>query len=43
VPMDFVAVRDRFGQSGEPEELYQAYGLTAEKIKEACLGVLRRK
>jgi transketolase len=43
VPMELVGVRDSFGQSGEPEELYRAYGLTAEKIEEACKRVIKRK
>ena len=29
---DRVGVEDRFGQSGTPEELFEAYGLTAENI-----------
>lgn len=32
VPTRFVAVRDQFGQSGTPDELWQAYGLTWEHI-----------
>jgi transketolase len=43
VPMEMIGVRDTFGQSGEPEELYLAYGLTAEKIIEACRRVVKRK
>lgn len=35
VPMEFVGVQDRFGQSGSPEELMRHYGLTAEAIVEA--------
>jgi transketolase len=30
-----LGVRDRFGQSGKPRELYEEYGLTAEHVKEA--------
>lgn len=32
VPMRMVGMRDKFGQSGTPEELMQEYGLTAENI-----------
>jgi transketolase len=32
VPMRFVAVNDRFGQSGKPAQLLSAYGLDAAHI-----------
>lgn len=32
VPMRRIGVRDKFGESGEPSELYEAYGLTARHI-----------
>jgi transketolase len=32
VPMRFVAVEDRFGQSGRSDELQEYYGLTQERI-----------
>lgn len=35
VPMRFVAVDDKFGQSGKPAQLMAAYGLDAEHIVEA--------
>lgn len=35
VPMAFVGVKDRFGQSGKPAELMKAYGLTAGDIVQA--------
>jgi len=31
-----VGVEDRFGRSGTPQALFQAYGLTAEHIAQAC-------
>lgn len=34
VPVKRVGVEDRFGRSGTPEELLEAYGLTAEHIEE---------
>lgn len=36
-PMRFVAIDDRFGQSGKPAELMKAYGLDAEHIVKAAL------
>lgn len=43
VPMEMVAVNDRFGQSGTPEELLREYGLDAVDIVEAAMRVLKRK
>lgn len=43
VPIEMIAVRDMFGQSGEPEELLRHYKLDAESIAAAALRVLERK
>jgi transketolase len=43
VPMEFVGVKDKFGQSGTPEELIQHYGMGEASIKEAVKKVLKRK
>jgi transketolase len=43
VPMEFVAVDDRFGQSGKTAELMSAFGLTADHIVSAVKKVLNRK
>lgn len=43
VPMEFVAVMDRFGQSGKPDELMDAFGLRARDIVAAAGRVLGRK
>jgi transketolase len=43
VPMEFVAVHDRFGQSGKPEELMGAFGIKAPDIVRAAEAVLARK
>ena len=43
VPIEFVAVRDVFGQSGTPEELIKHYGLDKKAIVEAVKRVVRRK
>ena len=42
-PMEMVAVNDRFGQSGKPEELLKKYGLDVPDIVEAALKVIPRK
>lgn len=43
VPFERVGIMDRFGQSGKPPMLFEAYGLTSKAIKEACQRVLARK
>lgn len=43
VPMEFVGVDDRFGQSGEPEQLIEYYGMGTNGIKDAVRRVLRRR
>jgi transketolase len=43
LPLEMVAVDDRFGQSGKPEELMVAYGLEEEDIVKAVLKVISRK
>jgi transketolase len=43
VPMEFVGVKDSFGQSGTPKELIKHYGMDKDSIKEAVKKVLKRK
>jgi len=43
VPMRFIGIQDRFGESGTPEELFAAFGLTAKDIVRAAEEVLRIK
>jgi len=43
VPIEFVGVKDKFGQSGNPDELIEYYGLGKDSIKEAVKKVLDRK
>lgn len=43
VPIEFVGVRDEFGQSGTPDELIEHYGMGETHIKDAVLKVLKRK
>ena len=42
-PIEFIGVRDSFGESGEPEELADKYGLTAPYIANAARLVIQRK
>lgn len=42
VPVEFVGVRDKFGQSGTPDELVEHYGMGKDSIKKAVRKVLRR-
>ncbi len=43
VPMEFIGVRDQYGQSGTPEELMRHYKMDTAAIKVAVLDVLKRK
>ena len=42
-PMEYVAVNDRFGESGTPDEMLTNYGLRAANIIERVHAVLKRK
>lgn len=42
-PIEFVGVADRFGQSGKPDELIEAYGMGTNSILEACTRAIARK
>ncbi len=42
-PIEFVGVKDVFGASGEPEELAEAFGLSAPHIMEAAKRAIARK
>ncbi len=42
VPLETVAVPDRFGEGGEPAEILKKYGLTAAAVVEACGKALAR-
>ncbi len=42
-PIEFVAVQDTFGESGNPSQLMEKYGLTAQDIVKACKKVISRK
>lgn len=43
VPQEFIGVQDRFGESGEPDELLTAFGMGAEDVKEAVKRAIKRK
>jgi transketolase len=43
VPIKIIGIKDHFGESGEPAELLEKFGLTEENIVKACLQVLRMK
>ena len=43
VPIEFIGVNDSFGESGEPEELAEKYGLTARYIVQAAEKAFARK
>jgi transketolase len=43
VPIEFVGVKDMFGQSGTPDELIEHYGMGKNSIKEAVRKTLKRK
>ncbi|MAG28556.1 transketolase [bacterium] len=43
VPMRFVGMPDLFGESGEPEELLEKYGMTKEKIIASVSDVIKNK
>lgn len=43
VPIEFIGVKDKFGQSGTPEELIEHYGMGVSHIESAVETVLSRK
>ena len=43
VPMKMVGIQDRFGLSGEPEELFEHFGLTPKHIAAAAREALKMK
>ena len=43
VPIKIIGIEDHFGESGEPEELLEKFGLTVENIIKAVTQVLRMK
>ena len=43
VPVEMIGVKDRFGESGKPEELLKAFGLSEKDIIRAAKSVIKRK
>ncbi|MBR4918925.1 MAG: transketolase family protein [Bacteroidales bacterium] len=43
VPIEMVAVDDKFGESGKPDELMTLYGLDTDHIVDACKQAIARK
>lgn len=43
VPQEFIGVQDRFGESGKPDELIEAFGMGIDSIKKAVKKVIARK
>ena len=43
VPIEFVAIKDTYAESGKAAELLQRYGLTAKDIERAVRSVIKRK
>jgi len=43
VPMEFVAIKDTYAQSGKPAELLERYGLTAKDIQRSVRSAIKRK
>ncbi|MDQ2679575.1 MAG: transketolase family protein [Candidatus Eremiobacteraeota bacterium] len=43
VPIEFIGVRDQFGQSGKPDELIEYYGMGSDAIVAAALRAHKRK
>lgn len=43
VPIEFIGVRDQFGQSGTPQELIEHYGMGESHIVSAVKKVIKRK
>jgi len=43
LPIEMVAVNDKFGESGKPEDLLVKYGIDTVNVVEAVMNVLKRK
>ncbi len=43
VPQEFIGMQDRFGESGTPNELFEAFGMDVKSIKVAVKRVISRK
>ncbi len=41
-PLERIGMKDKFGESGTPDELYKKYGLTKENIVKAAKTLIRK-
>ena len=42
-PMEIIGVQDRFGESGEPNELLEKFGLTSKNVIESAKRAIKKK
>ncbi len=43
VPQEFIGMRNTFGESGKPKDLFEKYGMNAHHIRDAAKRVIMRK
>ncbi len=43
IPIEFIGVRDQYGQSGTPNQLIEHYGMGRDAIESAVMKVIERK
>ena len=43
VPMDLAGIRDRFGESGDPELIYRDHGMDVESLVRRAAALAERK
>jgi transketolase len=43
VPIEFIGVKDRFGESGDPDDLFKIFELTSSDIVKAAKKAIKRK
>ncbi len=43
VPVERIGMQDRFGESGEPDELLKHFNLTAPSIVDAAKKIIKKK
>lgn len=43
VPVEFVGMHDKFGESGTPDQLLEKYGMSTQHVVDAALKVMARK
>ena len=43
IPVEFVGVQDTYAESGQPDELFEKYGLTSKNIAQAAERAISHK